>query len=303
MEKIAVGIVLFCPDEKERLRQVIQKALLQSDCVYIFDNSPEGTTDHLDLPEDVVYMTEHQNKGIAYALNMIMQHAKKDGYQWVVTMDQDSLLPEGLIEDYKIHLHDDPNVAILCPQIIDKRRTYMEVSQSETQEYVEECITSAACTNIGIWEKVGKFDEWLFIDLVDNEFCKRLRINEYTILRLNRWVLDQEFGKIKPKSKKKQQFWIKLSKMLHNQNIAKFSYYKYVSPLRVYYTSRNIIYVNKKLKRYGPVAYQNYNCKGYIGFIISFLIPSFLRAQQKGKVLKAIIKGTTDGIKKKVVPL
>ncbi len=303
MEKIAVGIVLFCPDEKERLRQVIQKALLQSDCVYIFDNSPEGTTDHLDLPEDVVYMTEHQNKGIAYALNMIMQHAKKDGYQWVVTMDQDSLLPEGLIEDYKIHLHDDPNVAILCPQIIDKRRTYMVVSQSETQEYVEECITSAACTNIGIWEKVGKFDEWLFIDLVDNEFCKRLRINEYTILRLNRWVLDQEFGKIKPKSKKKQQFWIKLSKMLHNQNIAKFSYYKYISPLRVYYTSRNIIYVNKKLKRYGPIAYQNYNCKGYVGFIISFLIPSLLRAQQKGKVFKAIIKGTADGINKKVVPL
>lgn len=303
MEKIAVGVVLFCPDEKERLRQVMQRALLQSDCVYIFDNSPEGTTDHLNLPDAVVYMTEHQNKGIAYALNTIMLRAKKDGYQWVVTMDQDSLLPEGLIEDYKRHLHDDPNIAILCPQIIDKRRAYMEVSQSETREYIEECITSASCTNIAAWEKVGKFDEWLFVDLVDNEFCKRLRINNYKILRLNFWVLDQEFGKIKPKSKKKQQFWIKLSKMLHNQNIAKFSYYKYVSPLRVYYTSRNIIYVNKKLKRYGPVAYQNYNCKGYIGFIISFLIPSFLRAQQKGKVLKAIIKGTTDGIKKKVVPL
>lgn len=304
MEKIAIGMVLFCPDERERLKLAIKKAISQADGIYIFDNSPEKNSDLSDIKEEnVIYMTENKNKGIAYALNKIMARAKEDGYKWVVTMDQDSILPDGLIEDYKRHLYDNDNIAIICPQIIDKRRAYMKVSESETQEYIEECITSASCTNIEIWEKVGRFDEWLFIDLVDNEFCKRLQINGYSILRLNKWVLDQEFGKIKPKSKQQQQFWLKLSKILNSPNIAKFSYYKYVSPARVYYTSRNIIYVNKKLKKYGPVAYQNYNCKGYAGFIISFIIPSFLRAQQKGKVLRAIIKGTADGIKKKVTPM
>ena len=38
---------------------------------------------------------------------------------------------------------------------------------------------------IDAWEQIGKFDEWLFIDLVDNEFCKRLIVSGYTILRLN----------------------------------------------------------------------------------------------------------------------
>ena len=69
-----------------------------------------------------------------------------------------------------------------------------------------------------------------------------------------------------------------------------------MSPLRVYYTNRNIIYVNKKLKKYGSVGYESYNCKSYIGFIISFMIPSILRAGKKIDVLKATVKGVKDGM-------
>ena len=36
--------------------------------------------------------------------------------------------------------------------------------------------------------------------------------------------------------------------------------------------------------------------KGYLGYIISFMIPSVLRAQEKGKVLKATIKGIKEGL-------
>lgn len=77
------------------------------------------------------------------------------------------------------------------------------------------------------------------------------------------------------------------------------SYKKSVSPLRVYYTNRNIIYVNKKLNKYGSIGYENYNCKGYLGFIISFMIPSILRAQDKKSVLKATIQGVCDGKRSK----
>src|SRR5699024_6976157 len=75
-----------------------------------------------------------------------------------------------------------------------------------------ECITSASCTSIKAWEKIGGFDDWLFIDLVDNEFCKRLVASGYKILRLNHLVLDQEFGCIHPKGEFSQKFWITLSK-------------------------------------------------------------------------------------------
>ena len=50
------------------------------------------------------------------------------------------------------------------------------------------------------------------------------------------------------------------------------------------------------MKKYGPIGYENYNCRGYLGYIISFMIPSILRAQEKGEVLKATIKGIKEGL-------
>lgn len=299
-KKIAAGIVLFNSDDSIRLLACINSVLSQVEKVYIFDNSTINTD--VGLSDNIVYVTEHDNKGIAYALNHIMQMAKDDGYEWVITMDQDSILPEGMLIDFEKRIVDNEDIAIICPQVIDKRRVYMQINEENTEEFIDMCITSASCTSISAWEKIGKFDEWLFIDLVDNEFCKRLIVSGYKILQLNKWVLDQEFGKIVPKSERVQRFWIAISKIFRNKNFAKFSYKKIVSPLRVYYTNRNIVYVNKKLKVYGPVAYENYNCKGYIGFLVSFSLPSFLRAEEKGKVLQAILKGIKDGRSKEVEP-
>lgn len=295
--KLAAGVVLYNPENRNRVEQCIQSIEKQIERIYIFDNSTKEVM--LNLPKNAIYITEHKNCGIAYALNVIMEKAEQDGVQWVITMDQDSILPDNLVLEYSRHF-DDENLAIICPQVIDKRRAYMVPRTEPEQEYIEECITSASCTSVKAWKEVGKFDEWLFIDLVDNEFCKRVIVSGYKILRLNSLILNQEFGKIIPKSKRRQDFWVKVSKVLHNKNFAKFSYKKSVSPLRVYYTNRNIIYVNNKLKKYGQVAYQNYNCRGYAGFWISFNAPSWLRAQDKKAVLKAIRDGVRDGKAKKV---
>lgn len=298
MNSIAAGIVFYNPDDVKRLNDSLRSILNQFSKVYIFDNSIKQV-EYPSFGPNVTYITEHKNLGIAYALNRMMERAEQDGYQWLVTMDQDSILPDEMIEAYEAHIHD-ADVAIICPQVIDKRRAYMTVKTEPAEEFVEECITSGSCTSIEAWKKLGKFDEWLFVDLVDNEFCRRVIVSGYKILQLNSFVLNQEFGKIIPKSEKTVRFWINVANLLHNKNFAKFSYKKFVSPARVYYTNRNIIYVNRKLADYGPVAYQNYNCKGYLGFWISFNAPSLLRAQDKKAVLKAIFNGRREGLAKKV---
>ena len=267
--------------------------------MYVYDNSIKKY--EYTFSRNVVYISEGENKGIAYALNRIMEYADRDRYEWVITMDQDSILPEGIVDAYEKEILNDINLGIVCPQVIDARRKYMVPKIEPVKEYVDFCITSASCTSIEIWKLVGGFDEWLFIDLVDNDFCKRIICSGYKILMLNSLILNQEFGEIIPKSPREQRFWIGLSRLLHNKNIAKFSYKKFVNPMRVYYTNRNIIYLNRKLKKYGPVGYKdNYNCNSYIGFLVSFCVPSFLRAQNKWKVLKAIFAGIYDGRKKKV---
>lgn len=300
MEKIAAGIVLYNPEDVDRLDACVRSILKQVSKLYIYDNSTHKPS--YSFPERVCYISSGDNKGIAFALNELMKLAASDGFEWLITMDQDSVMPDNIVESYLKAIEEvGDDLGIVCPQVIDKRRKYMQIADLEGSEYVNECITSASCTSIKAWEKIGGFDDWLFIDLVDNEFCKRLIVSGYKILKLNHLVLDQEFGSIQPKGEFSQKFWITLSKMLKNENIAKFSYKKTVNPMRVYYTCRNIIYVNRKLKQYGKTAYSNYNCEGYLGFIIAFVFPSFLRAKNKLKVLKSIIEGTKDGWSKAVV--
>ena len=298
MNEIAAGIVIYNPNDIQRFENSIDSIVQQFPKVYLFDNSTKSFnfTHHYD---NVVYITEHKNLGVAHALNIMMAYADRDGFEWLVTMDQDSILPKNIIEAYETHIND-PKIAIICPQVIDKRRAYMHVIKEPSREFVSECITSGSCTSIDVWKRIGKFDDWLFVDLVDNDFCKRVIASGYKILRLNTFILNQEFGEITPKSKRVQTFWIQVAKILHNQNFAKFSYKKIVKPMRVYYTNRNIIYVNRKLRKYGPVAYENYNCNGYLGFWISFNFPSLLRAQNKHAVWKAIVNGLRDGRNKQV---
>lgn len=295
--KVAAGIVLYNPD-KERFVESLQSIQKQVDKIFIFDNGSDILES--ELPPEVVYVTKNENVGLAYALNKVMEMADKAGYNWVITMDQDSVIPAGLVNAFKEKIGEN-KIGIICPQVIDTRRPYMNVKQEPKEEYIQFCITSASCTSVECWKQIGKFDEWLFVDLIDNDFCKRLISSGYKILRLNTYVLNQEFGKIEPKSEGKQRFWLWLSKILRNKNIAKFSYKKYVSPFRVYYTNRNIIYLNRKLKNYGPVGYRdNYNCNGYMGFLVCFCIPSLLRAQNKIKVLMAIINGMKAGMRAEV---
>lgn len=95
--EIAVGIVLYQPD-MTRLKQCIVNLEKQVDKIYVFDNSEKkiNLTD-----EQIVYMTEGENRGISYALNRIIEKAQIDGFEWVVTMDQDSIIPDGMIDGFK----------------------------------------------------------------------------------------------------------------------------------------------------------------------------------------------------------
>lgn len=296
MVKIAAGVVLFNPDDVVRAEECLNNIAKQVNTLYIYDNSTKKS--NLKFPRKSVYITENENLGIAHALNVVMDKAKADGFDWVVTLDQDSIIPLGMIESFKeIIERSNERLGIVCPQVIDRRRVYSRATSTDGMRHVSKAITSASCTSVKAWEEVGKFDEWLFIDLVDNEFCKRLICSDYKILRVNKWILDQEFGVIEPKTEKQQLFWLKVSQILHIPNLAKFAYKKKVSPFRVYYVHRNIIYVNRKLKKYGTVGFDSFNCKSYFGFLFCYTLPSVLRAQQKWRVLSAIIRGTRDGLR------
>ena len=299
------GIVIFNP-ELDRLKANIKKLQKENVKIVFFLNGCDSECDrYINTIKNAVVLTQGKNVGIATALNEIFECAQKMGEEWVLTFDQDSIISdEFLLQMTKRAENADESIACICPKVIDKRRIFPAnkiVTYEGDEQYVQMCITSGSYTRISAWMQVGKFDDYLFIDLVDNDFCKRLIQSGWKILRLNCVELNQEFGNIEPRSKKTVERIRSLCNKVQNKklavNISKLAYKKKVSPLRVYYTNRNIIYLNKKLKKYGGIGYESYSSKSYAGFIASFILPSILRAQDKRAVLKSTITGIRDGIK------
>jgi GT2 family glycosyltransferase len=295
VKKVAAGIVLFNPDIV-RLKECILRLNRQVGCIIIYDNSTEDLNINI-TEENIIYLTHNHNDGISYALNQIFLKGKEMGYEWILTMDQDTIVPEGIIETFSEYFSL-KDIGEICPQVIDKRRPFSNVDLTQNKTtYVNFCITSACCTKISIWEKLGGYDEFLFIDFVDNDYSLRLILSGYKILRCNKVIIDQQYGNISLKSPVWVKFYMKISSILNNRNIAKLTYKKEVSPFRVYHVHRNLIYLNKKFKKYGKVGYRNFYCNSFLGFLIYYSFASFIRGKKKWKIFKAIVKGLRDGYK------
>ena len=299
MEKVAAGIVSFNP-EIDRLNDNINAMLNQVDHVYIFDNGSYNSTELQKLisnNKNVTVKLSTENRGLSNALNALMNMAIKDGYEWMISMDQDSIMQDDAVQQF-LSCSQEKDVAIICPYVIDSRRKYMKYEYEHETEEVEMCITSGSMTRLSVWKKLGGFDDFLFIDLIDNDYCKRLKLHNYKIIRVNTVLMNQEFGRIVPRTEIVSRFFVKLGELLHSTNIQKLSYKKYVDPRRVYYTCRNVLYLNKKFKLYGGIGYENYHCSTFSGFLFFFCFASVIRAQNKMETLKMCVKGLLDGKKK-----
>lgn len=299
---VAAGIVLYKPDFK-RLNENIYHLMQRLNTVILYNN--DADLSQLKVPtkfkDNIVIIGNGSNNGIAYALNCIMNKADELRFKWVITLDQDSIIPQNMIDEYSKYLNC-RKTAIICPQPIDNRRKYEKIITSPEKEYVDMCITSGSCTNINIWKKVGKFDSWLFIDLVDNDFCKRIILSGYKILKLNSVILDHQYGTIVNRSKLVEKFFLDAGAALHSVNVAKLSFKRVVNPLRIYYENRNVIYLNNKFKNYGGIGYKNHHCHTYAGFFLTFSVYSLLVGKNRKEIFRSIFYGIRDGKNKSVSP-
>lgn len=270
MGGIAAGVILYNPD-LVRLKENIEAIYQQVEHLVLIDNNSndikviESEYCHYDK---ITIIKNEKNLGIAKALNQAMLFCQSKGYTWVLTLDQDSVCPSNLILEYKKYLGI-PNVAIISPVIDDRnmRKSPTEKRFANSVEEIDKCITSANLTNIDIWNSIGRFDELMFIDLVDLEYCKRVIQNGYKILRINTVILLHEVGHI---TEPKFLFW-KIFIMNH-------------SAFRKYYIARNILYFAKKHRTRWSIM---------LGYLRVFKLLAFTLLYEKDKVEKgmAILRG------------
>lgn len=228
--RILSGIVAFHPD-LDRLRENISAICHQVDETVVFDNGSTGLAEA--FPEMTILGDDGRNLGIATALNRLCNYGKENGYDWILTLDQDSVVPTGFVEGFLPYIADE-RVAILCPAIRDRNYGSMayDIGPSNSVDEVDACITSGSLLRISAWESIKGFWEDLFIDLVDFDYCWSLKEAGYRILRVNDLVLYHEIGRAKKVM------------LLGKENVV----YNH-PPLRCYYMVRNTIAVGKKHHR------------------------------------------------------
>lgn len=197
-KKICAGIVLYNPDLK-RLMDNIDNIVAQVDKVFLVDNGSVNIKQVKQLheySEKVSLICNARNMGIAMALNQLANEAKGQGYTWILTLDQDSVCQPKLIDTYEKYIGM-PNVGILTCNIIDRNFGVESYTKKAEYEECNFCITSGALLNINAWEKVGGFDNKMFIDKVDYDLCLSMRERGIKIVRVNYNGLLHEIGHAK----------------------------------------------------------------------------------------------------------
>jgi rhamnosyltransferase len=142
------------------------------------------------------------NLGIATALNAGLKIAREHGFRWLATFDQDSRATPGMIEEMVRALKSYPQpgeVAIVTPCHVDRRLgfTVREKAGEDVGEgwrVIPSTMTSGNLVSVEIATEVGGFDDSLFIDYVDHEFCLRLRGYGYRVLEATRAKLLHSLG-------------------------------------------------------------------------------------------------------------
>ena len=185
---IAAIVTAYHPDGL--LPGVVEAALAACEHVIVVDNTPRAAGaapgDPLGGLSDprVTLLATGRNLGLAAGLNAGLAALPEDA-EAVLLLDQDSVVPDGMIEGLAKIL-DDPSIGIVGPSPVDAvtGATYETLTGRHTQvDDRDIVITSGMLVRRSCLEKIPGFREDFFVDYVDVDFCLRLRRAGVRIVR------------------------------------------------------------------------------------------------------------------------
>lgn len=276
---ITAGIVLYNSDI-DRLCENINAVKNQVDQIIFFDNNSKNidSIENLILSQNIKYhiLKSTNNNGIAFALNEIAKYAIDQGYEWLLTLDDDSVVYPDLIAQYSKYLLKE-SVGQLSCLLKDRNIKSQKIENKDKWSIKEQkyAITSASLIKLSALAEAGGFNTDLFIDWVDNEICCALRRVGYKTFQVNYVGLLQEMGSIKSHKLFKKVFYTP------NYN-----------SIRYYYNARNSIFVSRLYP-------SEEKTKKIIVNQLKMMIQIILFESDKYSKVKAITKGIKDGLTKK----
>ncbi|MEA3491836.1 MAG: glycosyltransferase [Campylobacterota bacterium] len=258
---IAAITVLFKPSES--VYENIKTYLDYISSLYIVDNSPttSNTLKKILGEKKVKLLSSSINIGLSKAYNLGLDRASQDGYSWLMVMDQDSFFDtlqiENFLEDFKKTKKN--SLALYAPLHNSKF-----LSQSEDRS-VSIVMSSASIVNVDTALTLGGFDNALFIDEVDHEFCMRIEQEGFIILQNHKTFVNHFLGKIGEDGRVKY------------------------SATRLYYMVRNHLYIKNRYQNIYPEYFET-----RVPYIRKMIITQIWYHKQKMRRTMMVLAGIKD---------
>jgi len=220
----------------------------------------------------------HENRGIAEALNQGIAWARSRGYPWVILFDQDSTITNGFILQMFATWESHPRrerVGSIHPRYKD-RVTGVEapIQRAKDDGGPLTSLTSGALMPTWIFDRIGYFASDFFIDCVDVEFCFRLRASGYYVADSKEAVLLHSAG--------------------HPERVSVMGFGfspTHHSAARRYYMSRNRVVVSRRYIRLFPGLVLH-----YVYLTLRETAKCLLAERDRARKIRNFLLGTWDGL-------
>lgn len=273
MNTIAL-VTLYFPDEN--VKNNITQLSKFVDKVVLLDNTPNSDNFALFSGiEKTEYVAYKENLGLSLAFNRYLKTLTGNCY--IIFFDQDSFCPEDLVEhlkeDYQTCCDNLGKKGIIGPAYFEKNAGRLMVpSQKEEVSVglyeVKSIITSGMFTEFDVIRESGSWNDEIFLDMADWDFCWRVLQSGFFCCFSTNVVLSHRLGK-----------------SVHH--IAGIKVKEGV-PFRVYYQTRDCLYLLKK--NYVPLKFK-------IRFVLMLTVRPILHLiflSDRKKRIHYFFKGISD---------
>ncbi len=293
----AVITVTYNPDI-DLLRRQLSALSAASSIVFVDNGSSKEILQRLEILEQEVerltLRSLENNTGIANAQNLgaVVALEQSQDIEFLFFLDHDSV-PDNQCLDTLVDVarelqSNNTRVGVLGPKLVDPRTeieygfhkfrflTITRIRKNSTGQAVTQCDqvnSSGSLIPVTAWQEVGPFDQQLFIDHVETDWCFRAKHKGYKLFGVFTAKMFHEMGD------DNETFWF-----FGNRSLP------YRSPLRHYYIVRNSLFLQKQ--RYTPIRWRLLNLSKLLFTFVYFGFFATENAQHR----KMIIKGVRDGM-------
>lgn len=276
--KACAVLVTFNPDTD--FLDNVSEVANAVDKIFIVDNASAKDNfihEHKFSSSNIEFIFNSANMGIATALNIGVRRALDEGFQWVLTLDQDTFISKQSLDQMFVAYDGMPEketIGILAPVHYDKKTGYQSsFIRGLKGPYTprEIVMTSGNLIPRATFEKVGFYDDDLFIEYVDHDYCLKAKAHGLKVILVKEVQMGHSLGNIR------QHRWGPLFFFSHNY-----------AAVRRYYRARNRLILYRR--HFGFWILQDQE------FAIKDMAKILLVEKYRLDKVKATILGTFDGL-------